>query len=344
MKPAWFVIPLIAIFSWLICVILIRSGGRFMDHPNERSLHKTPVPKGGGLGILSGLVVMLISLPSLPMELRWAAGLGLTLGGFSFFDDLYNLSPLVRFLVQGLLAGILLSQVGWPDTLPLPGGGSWPAVIGIVFSWLFIVWMTNLYNFMDGMDGFAGGMAVFGFGTMALLGWQGGDEDFALLCSATAAAAAGFLWFNFPPARLFMGDVGSTPLGFLAAGLILWAHGQGLFPFWVGIVVFLPFVLDATVTLVRRLLHGEKVWEAHRDHYYQRRVRSGWGHRKTVLWEYGLMAICALMALWSVRLPLGAQWGLLGIVMLIHVSAMAWIEIGERTGNSVSDQKQKESL
>jgi len=139
MKPAWFAIPLIAIFSWLICVILIRGGGRFMDHPNERSLHKTPVPKGGGLGILSGLVVMLISLPSLPMELRWAAGLGLTLGGFSFFDDLYNLSPLVRFLVQGLLAGILLSQVGWPDTLPLPGGGSWPAVIGIVFSWLFTV-------------------------------------------------------------------------------------------------------------------------------------------------------------------------------------------------------------
>jgi len=342
MKSAWIVIPLATMVSWLICIFLIRAGGRFMDHPNERSLHEKPVPKGGGLGILAGLVLSTILLHLLSNELLWVAGLALILGGFSFLDDLYHLSPLIRFLVQGLLAGILLTQVGWPNELPLPGGPVWPTVIGIIFGWLFVVWMTNLYNFMDGMDGFAGGMTVFGFAALALLGWLGGDSDFAVLCAAIAAAAIGFLWFNFPPARLFMGDVGSASLGFLVAGLILYAHRQKVFPLWVGAMVFFPFILDATITLARRLLHGEQVWQPHCSHYYQRLVRMGWGHRKTVLWEYGIMALCVLAALCAVRRDVAGQWAVLMAVLLVHISAMAWIDVRERQEDAIYEGRRKE--
>ena len=330
MNLSWLGIPLAALISWLVCARLVRARGRFMDHPNERSLHEVPVPKGGGLGILAGLVVALVLLVPMPRELAWMVVLALALGGISLLDDLYHLSSLARFLMQSLLAGLLILQVGVPKTLPLPGGTGWPIEIGIVFGWLFVVWMTNLYNFMDGMDGFAGGMAMFGFSTLALLGWLGGDERFALLSAAVAAASAAFLRFNFPPAQLFMGDVGSASLGFLASGLLLAGYQRDLFPLWVGGLIFLPFIFDATVTLIRRLLRRERVWQAHRGHYYQRLVQWGWGHRRTVLWEYGLMLLCAVAALWAVRLPLARQWMLLGAVLSIFVFVMIWVEFIER--------------
>jgi UDP-N-acetylmuramyl pentapeptide phosphotransferase/UDP-N-acetylglucosamine-1-phosphate transferase len=122
---------------------------------------------------------------------------------------------------------------------------------------------------------------------------------------------------NFPPAKIFLGDTGSTTLGFLAAACSLWGAKDGLFPFWVALLVFSPFIVDATVTLLRRLLRGEKVWEAHRSHYYQRLVLLGWGHRRTVLTEYALMLACAGSALLAVRLPpvgqisLAMAWGLI---------------------------------
>jgi UDP-N-acetylmuramyl pentapeptide phosphotransferase/UDP-N-acetylglucosamine-1-phosphate transferase len=166
---------------------------------------------------------------------------------------------------------------------------------------LFILWMINLYNFMDGMDGFAGGMAVIGFTTLAWLGRA--DAGFAAVNLTIAAASAGFLAYNFPPARLFLGDTGSTALGFLAAACSLWGSAAGLFPFWAALWVFSPFIVDATVTLLRRLMRGERVWEAHRSHYYQRLVLLGWGHRRTVLAEYVLMLACAGSAMLAVHLP-----------------------------------------
>ena len=132
------------------------------------------------------------------------------------------------------------------------------------------------------------------------------------LVDRLAAASAGFLTCNFPPARIFLGDTGSTALGFLAAACGLWGSRTGLFPFWVALLVFSPFIVDATVTLLRRLLRGEKVWEAHRSHYYQRLVLLGWGHRRTVLVEYALMLVCAGSAALAVRLPPAGQLGLAG--------------------------------
>ena len=135
--------------------------------------------------------------------------------------------------------------------------------------------MTNLYNFMDGMDGLAGGMGVFGFGFLGLAGWLHGDTGFAVQSWVIAAAALGFLRFNFPPAQIFMGDAGSTVFGFLAAVFILQAQRRGLLPVWCGILIFSPFVVDATVTLIRRVLRGDAIWIAHRSHYSQRLVTLG---------------------------------------------------------------------
>jgi UDP-N-acetylmuramyl pentapeptide phosphotransferase/UDP-N-acetylglucosamine-1-phosphate transferase len=181
--------------------------------------------------------------------------------------------------------------------------------------------MINLYNFMDGMDGFAGGMTLIGFSTLAWLGRA--DATFTDVCLIVAAASAGFLIHNFPPAKIFMGDTGSTALGFLTAACTLWGSKANLFPLWIAILVFSPFIVDATVTLLRRLLRGEKVWQAHRSHYYQRLVLLGWGHRKTVLAEYVLMLACAGSAVLAMELPPAGQTWLLVIWVFIY-SLLIW--------------------
>ncbi|EDN66403.1 glycosyl transferase, group 4 family [Beggiatoa sp. PS] len=201
-------------------------------------------------------------------------------------------------------------------------------------SLLFVVWMTNLYNFMDGMDGFAGGMAVFGFGTLAVFGGLANHLFFMAINLMVASAAGGFLLFNFPPARIFMGDVGASSLGFLAAAFSLWGHREGIFPLWVALLVFSPFIFDATVTLLRRLLQGDKIWLAHKSHYYQRLVELGWGHKNTVLWEYALMAACSVSALMIPSLPNYAQWYLLISWIIIYILLMylvGWLEQQQKT-------------
>ncbi len=234
----------------------------------------------------------------------------------SFLDDYRGIPIKWRILTHGWAACIILQASYMPTTFDLPGLVlPLPAWIAISLTLLFAVWMINLYNFMDGMDGFAGGMATIGFSALAWLGWA--NAGFAAFCLIVAAASAGFLVHNFPPAKIFLGDTGSTALGFLAAAFSLWGAKDGLFPFWVALLVFSPFIVDATVTLLRRLLRGEKVWEAHRSHYYQRLVLLGWGHRRTVLTEYALMLACAGFALLAVRLPpvgqisLAMAWGLI---------------------------------
>jgi UDP-N-acetylmuramyl pentapeptide phosphotransferase/UDP-N-acetylglucosamine-1-phosphate transferase len=162
---------------------------------------------------------------------------------------------------------------------------------------VFLVWMTNLYNFMDGMDGFAGGMTVLGFGMMAYLFWIGGQPVLCSIALMQAAAALGFLQHNFPPAKIFMGDVGSIPTGFLAGSLGVLGCREQVFDVWVPLVIFSPFIIDATATVLRRAMRGERIWRAHREHYYQRLVLAGWTHRRTVTVEYGVMACCGLLAL-----------------------------------------------
>jgi len=255
-----------------------------LDAPNERSLHEHPTPHSGGLAILAAVAMawsLLAYMYGWPDVMPWVTGAALLVAVVSLVDDLKELSPLSRFVTHAV-AAILLIVAGMSLT------GSF---IGIVFSWFAIVWMLNLYNFMDGMDGFAGGMTVSGFAFLAVAGWMSGNDVYALYAASIAMAALGFLMVNFPPARIFMGDAGAATLGLLAAAFSLWGVGQSLFAWWFPVLVFSPFVVDATVTLMRRTLNRERIWQAHRSHYYQQLVQAGWGHKKTVLVEYVVMVL-----------------------------------------------------
>ena len=307
--------------------LAFRGPGRwFVDRPGARSLHERPVSRAGGIAILSGLaagllVVAILEAPGLGLESGPGTGPAygwVLFGGFlivcvSLADDVRPLSPAVRIVVH-LAAGGCVVLSGLPaEGIAFPGGAlELGTVAGPVFTVLFVAWAVNLYNFMDGMDGFAGGMAVIGFTTLAALGAGGGTAPIVAVSLIVAAASLGFLLFNFPPAKIFMGDVGSSLLGFLAAVGMLWAERAASVPLWISVLVFSPFIVDASVTLVRRTLAGEKPWQSHRDHFYQRLVLLGWGHRKTVVLEYGLMLLCAASAVAAQRVSAGVQTGLLG--------------------------------
>ena len=288
-----------------------------LDQPNVRSLHTEPTPRSGGLAILAAVclcgiaAVYWLGRASNSSDL-WIALSVLLVAGVSYIDDRVTLPSGIRFVVHILAAALLVSSGFAISRLELPGLDlSLPYWFGVVFTLVFVVWMLNLFNFMDGMDGFAGGMAVFGFGVFAAMGWMADHAAFATINLIVAAAAGGFLVFNFPPARIFMGDIGSSTLGFLAAVSSLWGAKDGVFPFWIAILVFSPFIVDATVTLLQRLWRHEKIWQGHKTHYYQQLVQAGWGHRKTVLREYAIMLGCSVTALWGVRSPEKTQIGII---------------------------------
>ncbi len=325
-------ISVLFIVSFLLSMSLTRqfinpsSWLRVMDHPNERSLHSVPTPRTGGLAIMitffvvSVAAVLLLDLIISPTLLLCA----LAVMAISFLDDCYSVSAAIRFGVHLAVAVVLVMNGFQLTTLELPGV-SWPwhNAIALLVSTLFIVWMINLYNFMDGMDGFAAGMAIAGFSCFALLGWQAQHQSFIIANLIVVGAVLGFLLFNFPPARVFMGDAGSSTLGFLVAAFTLWATVDSIFPFWVALLIFSPFIVDASVTLIRRLFAGERIWEAHKSHSYQRLVEAGWGHRKTVLYAYLLMVLCAASAWWAMQATIFFQLaivaGWIGIYTLIII-------------------------
>ncbi len=325
-----------ALASWLTHM-LCRSGTRWhiLDYPNERSLHTHPTPRTGGLAILAAIyttgTLTVFTWPS-PMSLAAIAGGGLAIAMISFLDDRMGVAPAWRILAH-LGAGVLLALAGLGLTqMNLPGIRlGFSSLLGMPLSVLFVVWMVNLYNFMDGMDGLAGGMATIGFASFALFGVLAGDMLFATISMGIAAAAAGFLVFNYPPARIFMGDVGSSLLGLLAAALALWGERDGIVPLWASLLIFSPFIVDASVTLLQRARRGEKIWQAHKRHYYQRLAQLGWGHKKTVLWEYALMLACAASALWAVQQTPLVAWFILAFWAFCYPLLMLGVTRLERT-------------
>ena len=241
---------------------------RIQDIPNERSLHERSVPRIGGLALMGGALTAFVCQPR---EIVWCVLVPtVLLIAISVIDDTRGLSVRWRLLAH------IAAAIPFAVKVFLPTYG-W---IVLILVFLAIVWMTNLYNFMDGSDGLAGGMALIGFSFYGLAGLMHEDIPFASLCFCVAASAIAFLLYNFNPARVFMGDAGSIPLGFLAAALGLMGWQKDFWPFWFPILVFSPFVVDASVTLLRRLLQGNSVGQAHKEHYYQRLVRMGWGHKK----------------------------------------------------------------
>lgn len=316
-----FLIPVVAgaaVFLLLRWLLSRPQGTVPLDHPNKRSLHSAPVPRVGGVAICA------VALPVLAFF--WSPAIALiavALAILSYLDDRGGLPVPVRFAGH-IAAAVLL-------VLTVETALHW-AVLALIA--LAAAWMINLYNFMDGSDGLAGGMALIGFGAYSAAASRAGIEPIALASATIAACAAAFLYFNWHPARIFMGDAGSIPLGFLAAAIGFAGWEANAWPWWFPPLVFSPFIVDATVTLLRRMLNGERFWAAHRSHYYQRLVQLGWGHRKTAQAELALMLACAVIGLGTIGSP--PQTHVIVLVIMGTLYALLGLTIGRLWKNYVA--------
>ncbi|MDR5751437.1 MULTISPECIES: glycosyltransferase family 4 protein [unclassified Caballeronia] len=330
----WISAACVAALALVACAailgFLLKSGLAWRlatDIPNDRSLHTRPTPRIGGWGIVPvGVVAMLIVAPSI-----WLAAVGAAcVAAVSQIDDRRGLPARVRFAAHVLAVAALIVL----NPAPVP----WWALAAVGF---LMLWLVNLYNFMDGSDGLAGGMALFGFGGYAFAALSGPTPqlDLGVASAAIAGASAGFLLFNFHPARIFLGDSGSIPLGFLAGALGYWGWLKGTWPVWFPALVFAPFIGDASVTLLRRLARGERFWQAHREHYYQRMVRLGAGHARTALAWYLLMLAGIMLANRALGFtPLG-QWCAVAGWAIVVTAAGAVVDVCWRRQQSrISEQ------
>jgi Fuc2NAc and GlcNAc transferase len=259
-----------------------------VDVPNARSSHVSPTPRGGGVSIVAAFLsatLLLFAIHLLDLKTTFAVMVGGgAIAGVGFLDDRRHLPARLRFVVHVAAAVLVVAVLGGIPEHSLAAWGIRQSWIGFVLSLLVLVWATNLFNFMDGIDGIAGSESVFVGLAGAWFNWmQGGDPGLtaAMLCLATASA--GFLVWNWPPARIFMGDVGSGFLGFMLSTLALAASRQGRIPFEVWPILGGVFVVDSTVTLVRRLIRGDRWYEPHRIHAYQHLARRLRSHRQVTL-------------------------------------------------------------
>ncbi|CAE6845253.1 MraY family glycosyltransferase [Paraburkholderia domus] len=319
----WLVTAAVALLAALACAlilqILLKTGLAWrlaIDIPNDRSLHHRPTPRVGGWAIVP--VVAVTTLLVAPALWLPAAG-AVFLAAVSQIDDRRGLPARVRFGAH-LLTVVALVLV---HVAPAP----WWALVVIGF---LMLWLVNLYNFMDGADGLAGGMTLFGFAAYAAGAAisKHPSPDLTLAAAAVAGVAAGFLLFNVHPARVFLGDAGSIPLGFLAGAFGYWGWSDGVWPVWFPALVFAPFIADASITLLRRLLRGEKFWQAHREHYYQRMVQYGLGHSKTVALWYVIMLTGIILAVLAITWSSTLQW--CSVVAWAIVLALMGIGIDSR--------------
>jgi len=298
-----------------------------LDLPNERSSHTRPVARGGGLIIVavtllgaSGVAVLSGRFSSRAAFLLYAAG-ALLVAFVSWMDDVRSVPSPIRLAVHFVAAGVVIAGLGYWSAIQLP-------VVGILaFGWfgavvtaVWIVGLTNAYNFMDGTDGIAGGQAcVAGLG-WAFLGWTAGAPLISGIGLLIAGSSLGFLFHNWPPARIFMGDIGSAFLGYTLAVLPLmlgFYSGESAGAPVVGLLLVWPFVFDTAFTFTRRLFRKENVFAAHRSHLYQRMTTSVSGHAKVALLYAGLTLAGVLLAqVWSLKVVSGAVTGLLAVPFL----------------------------
>lgn len=318
MNEAVLIAPAGAAAVSAIAVVGLRRSSRRLppDVPNERSLHAAPVPRAGGYAIWLGFVAVAIVLPP-----RFPGGFAgwfpawLALAVVSGLDDRGEIGVAPRLAVHALAS---LWASAWLVGL-FPGGVG--GVMAAMPSWLamalVLAWSANLYNFMDGTDGLAATMGAVGFAAYGLaalgmpLDGEAGGDDAAPALLALSAATLPFLAVNRPPASMFLGDVGAIPLGFLAGAFGAAGVISGAWPAWFPLLVFLPFTADATVTLGRRMLRRERLWEAHRSHFYQRLHQLGAGHAGTLAVYACAMVGTAVTALaCRIRAPLAGWWAL----------------------------------
>lgn len=307
-----FLIVFILAFSltWLVRRIAIRKS--IMDIPNERSSHSIATPRGGGIALaiawFTGLTVFYFDR-HISSNLYFALLSGLPLALIGFIDDIYNLKPALRFIIQFICAGSALFflnglSVSFFDTsyfdLQNVPFKIFISVILNLIAFTAIIWSVNLFNFLDGIDGYISTEVIF---IGAAIYFLTGDKLTLLLCSATM----GFLFWNWQKAKIFMGDVGSTLLGFIVAVLAIYHQNNHVSSFPVWLILTSVFWFDATVTLFRRIKNKESLSQAHRKHAYQRIVQSGFSHQKTVLWVLFINSIGLVFA-WSANTFPNYSW------------------------------------
>ena len=282
--------PLAAALLCGLWLRMTRRGG-WLDHPDHRSSHSRPTPSGGGVGIILALALSVVV--AAVSGVSWGAaywlllGLALVLMLAGMVDDRHSLPATLRLGFYGLCCIVLVSALDLHLAV-FPGISAWVVLPLLI---LGLLWFVNLYNFMDGIDGLAALQCFLAAASAGLLALLAGAPVFALFCSLLALCQLGFLYWNWPPARLFMGDAGSIPSGFLLGGLALFGASTGALPVGCWLVLLAGFITDATWTLAQRLLRGAAVMEAHREHAYQRLSRH-WGSHAAV--DFLLLAINAL--------------------------------------------------
>ena len=326
-------IPLFIILSILsyLGVYLIRRYAerrQILDHPNERSSHTVPTPRGGGLAIvllIVGVGILFAIQAGVNRRMIYlACGAVIALLGWS--DDMHSISPRLRFLGQGIVAGLSIWGLGYFKVVTIPMFGELQlGLVGIFITFLWIIGLTNAYNFMDGINGMAGGVAL-----SAGIGWMwlasNIDNPFVFwIALAITAGSLGFLGHNWSPARIFMGDVGSTFLGYSFAVLPMISSDQGGDALLLGTLLMWTIIMDAGVTFIQRLVRRENVFAPHRSHLYQRLVLAGYKH-ETVSSLYILLTLLAglLSYEWSQGHQIAAPLiflGLPSIWMLLSVHA-----------------------
>ncbi len=286
-----------------------------LDIPNERSSHTKVVPRGGGLAIVVVFLCALIATAVLDLITpQIAAGLlcsSLIVAVIGFIDDRLNVAVSIRIFAHVCATIILLFSLGGAPAISF----GWlvvstPWVLNLLAT-LYLVWMLNLYNFMDGIDGIAATESITVTLSVSVLLHLNGGADFATITLTLAAAALGFLLWNWPPAKIFMGDTGSAYLGFMLAALSVTTEVLGLLDFWVWPILLGIFTVDATVTLLRRLIRGERIFEAHRSHAYQHAAQRLASHKRVTL------AVAIINIVWlfpiAALVAIGRIDGLLGV-------------------------------
>jgi UDP-N-acetylmuramyl pentapeptide phosphotransferase/UDP-N-acetylglucosamine-1-phosphate transferase len=308
---------------WLTGRVLAWLARRaILDRPVARSAHRAPVPRGGGLALVPVIIAAWLGLALMGRTPPASAGIALLAGGLSivsWLDDLRSRPAWLRLAAHLVAVAIGLAF--------LPGAGAvfqglLPPLLDRLVAVLLWVWFVNLFNFMDGIDGITGvETAAIGIGVALVVLSAGDDADgSAVLALTLAAGMLAFLCWNWHPAQLFLGDVGSVPLGYLLGWLLLGLAGKGL---WApALILPLYYLADATITLARRILRRERIWEAHRQHFYQRALGADGDHAavaRLVLAADAVLIVLALLALARPRLALG----LAGLVVATLLVAMA---------------------
>ena len=272
-----------------------------LDHPNERSSHSVATPRGGGIAVVgvAALAWAALAVPAGDGQPLFVLALALALAGLSWFDDLKGLPVALRFGAHVVVVGLGLATLP-EDARVLQG--LLPFWLDRAFALLAWVWFLNLFNFMDGIDGISGTETVsIGAGLALVAMVAGGAAAPALLAAALAGAALGFLWWNWHPARVFLGDVGSVPMGFLLGWLLLQTAAAGS---WAAALLLpLYYLADATVTLVRRAARGERIWQPHRSHFYQQAARHLGSHAAVVVRLIVLNAGLVALAVAATAVP-----------------------------------------